>query len=115
MGRTISPEKLTLMNDARAKDPDAFGPQLGDFVVNCGVPVELIAKALNVAEPTIYRWMFLQAAPRDKDKIVKVKRLLTTLRKARRGKALPLTGNMKARHAAMIDILETYKPVARGE
>ncbi|MFM7007749.1 MAG: hypothetical protein ACKO0Z_00185 [Betaproteobacteria bacterium] len=115
MGRVISQEKLVLMADARAKDPEALGPQLGAFVVNDGVPVESISKILNVAEPTVYRWMFMQATPRDKDKVAKIKRLLVTLRKAKRAKALPLAGNMKARHAAMISILEEYKPVARAE
>ncbi len=115
MGRSISQEKILGIAKARVEKPDALGPMLGEFVIECGVPVEIIAKMLNVAEPTVYRWMFCQAAPRDKDKIVKVKRLLTILRKAKRAKDLPLEGSMKARHAAMVQIVETHKPLPRSE
>lgn len=108
MARTISQEKIMSISEARVRDPDAIGPKLGEFVVGFGVPVELLAKMLNVAEPTVYRWIFSQAVPRDKDKIAKVKRLLVVLGKAKRAKDLPLVGSMKERQRALTRIVEDH-------
>lgn len=113
MGRTISQEKILGIAEARARDPDALGPVLGDFVINGNVPVEALAKILNVSEPTVYRWIFSQAAPKDRDKIIKVRKLITILRKAKRARDLPLSGSLKARLAAMPTLLELHKPQAR--
>lgn len=108
MARTISQEKIMSISEERVRNPDAIGPKLGEFVVGFGVPVEVLAKMLNVAEPTVYRWIFSQAEPRDKDKIAKIKRLLAILAKAKRAKDLPLSGSMKDRQRALARIVEVH-------
>lgn len=113
MGRVISQEKLLGIAQARVDTPEALGPMLGEFVVDQGVPAEALATMLNVSNPTIYRWIFGHSAPRDKDKIAKIKKLLTVLRKARRARDLPLTGDRKERQVALRLIVEKHKPVAR--
>ena len=114
MGRTISQEKILGIAEARARDPEAIGPILGEFVVNGNVPVEAMAKILNVSEPTVYRWIFSQASPKDRDKIAKIRKLITILRKAKRARDLPLMGTLKARMAQLPHILEIHRPLTRG-
>ena len=90
MGRTISADKVLGIMQARKDTPDALGPMLGELMLPNGVPVEAVAEILAVSEPTIYRWLYGQSAPVDRDKIAKIKRLLTILRKAKRAKDLPI-------------------------
>lgn len=110
MGRIITDDRKEQIRAAREADPTALGPTLAELVIDGNVPVEGIAQALAVSEPTIYRWMYSHSAPRDADKILKVKKLLTILRKAKRGKDLPLIGNTKERVALMYDLIIKYKP-----
>lgn len=113
MGRIITNERLEQIAKAREADPKAIGPALAEIIMDGNVPVEGVATALNVSEPTVYRWMYGQSTPRDADKIIKIQRLLTVLRKAKRGKDLPLEGTTKERVAAMYDLIVKYKPVAK--
>lgn len=113
MGRIITPERLQEIEAARVADPDALGPTLALLIVDGNVPVEAVAGMLNVSEPTIYRWMYGQSKPRDVDKIAKIKKLLTILRKAKRAKDLPLSGNMKERIKATAALVVKHKPVIR--
>lgn len=113
MGRIITNERRDQIAAARAADPKALGPALAEIVLDGNVPVEGIASALSVSEPTIYRWMYGNSAPRDADKIVKIQRLLTVLRKAKRGKDLPLEGNTKERVAVLYQLIVKYKPAAK--
>lgn len=114
MGRIITAERLEQIAKAREADPKAIGPALAELVLDGNVPVEGIATALNVSEPTVYRWMYGHSAPRDADKIIKIQRLLTVLRKAKRGKDLPLEGNTRQRVAAMVALIVKYKPAAKS-
>lgn len=111
MGRTISADKINQINAARAADPDALGPMLGELVIRGRVPVEAVASLLAVSEPTIYRWMYSESTPRDIDKITKIKRLLTVLRKAARAKDLPLQGSIKDRIKRMGQLVVEHRPV----
>jgi hypothetical protein len=112
MGRTISKDKLEQIAAAREADPDALGPALGTLVLDGNVPIEAIAGLLSVSEPTIYRWMYGHSSPRDADKIIKIKRLLTVLRKAKRAKDLPLRGPIKDRIKKTADLVQTHRPAA---
>lgn len=112
MGRVISREKKDQIAAARLADPEAIGPILGELIINGNVPVEAVAGLLSVSEPTIYRWMYMHSIPRDADKIVKIKRLLTVLRKAKRAKDLPLRGSIKDRIAKTGELVKTHRPVA---
>lgn len=110
MSRSISAERRQQIANARAADPDALGPMLGELVVEGHVPIEAVAQLLSVSDVTIYRWMYGTASPRDADKIVKIKRLLSILRKARRAKDLPLAGNIKTRIIATGKIVRDHMP-----
>ena len=111
MGRTISADKINQINAARIADPDALGPMLGELVIRGNVPVEAVASLLAVSEPTIYRWMYSESVPRDADKIVKIKRLLTVLRKATRAKDLPLRGTIKDRIKQTGQLVVDHRPM----
>lgn len=115
MGRVISHDKKLGIAEARLADPSAIGPMLGELVIAGNVPVVAVAGLLSVSEPTIYRWMYGHSKPTDKDKVVKIKRLLTVLRKAKRAKDLPLQGNTKERTSCMAALINTHKPVLRSE
>lgn len=115
MGRIISQDKIDSIQQRRVDEPDALGPMLGELVIQGNVPIAAVATLLNVSEPTVYRWMYGQAAPTDKDKIVKIKRLLTVLRKAKRARDLPMHGTIKDRITAMRGLVLTHKPVLRSE
>jgi len=114
MGRIITTERLQEIEQAHNADPEALGPILAILVVDGNVPVEAVASMLNVSEPTIYRWMYGQSKPRDLDKIAKIKRLLTVLRKAKRAKDLPLSGSTKERVKATVALVMKHKPMPRG-
>ena len=73
------------------------------------VPVEIVATLLSVSEPTVYRWMYGHSEPRDADKLQKMKKLLAILRKAKKAKELPLTGNMKTRIDTFIELVKKYR------
>lgn len=112
MGRTISKTRLEQIAAAREADPDALGPSLGTLVLDGNVPIEAVAGLLSVSEPTIYRWMYGQSVPRDADKIIKIKRLLTVLRKAKRARDLPLHGSIRDRIKMTAALVQTHRPVA---
>lgn len=113
MGRIITAIRMQEIEAARTADPDAPGPALAMLIIEGNIPVEAVASMLNVSEPTIYRWMYGQSKPKDIDKIAKVKRLLTVLRKAKRAKDLPLSGTMQERVKATAALVIKHKPVAR--
>lgn len=115
MGRMISQEKKMGIAQARLNTPDAIGPMLGELVLGGNVPIEAVAAVLRVSEPTIYRWMYGQATPVDPDKILKIKRLLTILRKAKRAKDLPMVGTTKERVKAFGGLITAHKPIARPD
>jgi hypothetical protein len=109
MGRTISKTRLEQIAAAREADPEALGPTLGTLILYGNVPIEAVASLLSVSEPTIYRWMYGQSQPRDADKIVKIKRLMTILRKAKRARDLPLHGTIKVRIKMTADLVQTHR------
>lgn len=114
MGRIITDERKLQIAQARAKDPAALGPLLAELVIDGNVPVEAVAELLSVSEPTIYRWMYGHSNPRDADKIVKIKKFLTILRKAKRARDLPLAGTIKARiEATGLLVLKHRPPVSQ--
>lgn len=114
MGRIITPERLQEIAKARAADPDALGPMLAELIIEGNVPVEAVAELLHVSEPTVYRWMYGSSKPRDIDKIDKIKKLLTILRKAKRARDLPLAGNTKDRVKATGQLVVKHRPLPRG-
>lgn len=114
MGRIITAARIEDIRRAREADPEALGPILAELIIEGNVPVEAVAQALVVSEPTIYRWMYGQSKPRDLDKIQKIKRLLTVLRKAKRAKDLPLSGTTKDRIKATGALIVKHRPVPRG-
>lgn len=112
MGRTITPERKDQIAAARLREPEALGPVLGELVLESNAPVGAIALILQVSEPTVYRWMYGDSEPRDKDKIVKIKKLQTILRKARRAKDTPLAGNVTERTAHMMELVVKHRTPA---
>lgn len=110
MGRIITETRLDDIKRAREADPEALGPILAELIIDGNVPVEAVAGLLVVSEPTIYRWMYGYSKPRDQDKIAKIKKLITVLRKAKRGKDLPLVGTTKARVKATGHLVSKYRP-----
>jgi hypothetical protein len=113
MGRIINAEKVAQIKAARLSNPELLGPALGELVIESNVPVVAVAELLHVAEPTIYRWMYGESEPRDADKVLKLKRLLALLRKARKGKEFPLLGTTEARVELVVQLIEKYKPAPR--
>lgn len=111
MGRVIAPTRLHDIKRAREADPEALGPILAELIIDGNVPVEAVSSLLSVSEPTIYRWMYGYSRPRDIDKIAKIKKLLTVLRKAKRGKDLPLAGSTKERVKATGLLVAKHRPV----
>ncbi len=113
MGRIISEVKRDQIAALHAADPEMLGPMMGVLITEGNVPIEAVAKLLNVSEPTIYRWIYGTSAPRDLDKIDKIKRLLTVLRKAKRAKDLPLEGTFPERVKAVKGLVIAHKPPVR--
>lgn len=110
MGRIITPARMDAIKRAREADPEALGPIMAELVIEGNVPVEAVAGLLSVSEPTIYRWMYGDSKPRDLDKIAKIKKLLTVLRKAKRGKDLPMAGSTKERVKITGQLVMKYRP-----
>lgn len=110
MGRIITNERKEQIKKACVEHPDALGPKLGQLIIDGNVPVDSVAAVLSVSEPTIYRWMYMFSTPRDPDKIIKVERLLTVLRKAKRAKDLPLEGSPKERFDGLLTLIRKHKP-----
>ena len=110
MGRIITTTRMADILRARQADPEALGPILAELIIDGNVPVEAVAGLLVVSEPTIYRWMYGYSKPRDLDKINKIKKMLTVLRKAKRGKDLPLSGTTKERVKATGQLVAKYRP-----
>lgn len=110
MGRIITPNRMDDIKRARDADPEALGPIMAELVIDGNVPVEAVAGLLSVSEPTIYRWMYGHSKPRDIDKIAKIKKLLTVLRKAKRGRDLPLAGTTKDRVRLTGNLVVKYRP-----
>ena len=109
MGRIITEERREQIAAARKDKPNALGPALAELMLMGNVPVEIVATLLNVSEPTVYRWMYGFSEPRDADKITKVNKLMTVIRKARRAKMLPLTGTAKTRVERFIELVGMFK------
>lgn len=109
MGRIITNERREQIAHARAAQPEALGPTLAELIIDGNVPIEIVAGLLSVSEPTIYRWMYGHSEPRDADKILKVKKLMTIIRKAKRAKDLPLQGTTKQRVADFLLLVEKHR------
>lgn len=112
MGRIITAERREQIATARAADPEAIGPILAELALDGNVPIEAIAELLLVSEPTVYRWMYGVSRPRDLDKIVKINRLITILRKAKRARDLPLAGTTKARVRLTGELVMLHRPAS---
>lgn len=110
MGRIITTNRMKDIALAREADPEALGPIMAELIIEGNVPVEAVAQLLSVSEPTIYRWMYGYSKPRDLDKIAKIKKLLTVLRKAKRAKDLPLAGTTRDRVKATELLVITHRP-----
>lgn len=110
MGRIITQERRDQIARARAAQPDALGPMLAELVLDGNIPIEAVAKMLLVSEPTVYRWMYCESAPRDQAKILMIKRFLTVLRKAKRANELPLSGTTQARVTGTAQLIMKYRP-----
>ena len=111
MGRVISQSKIDGIAEARLNSPNTLGPMLGELVIGGNVPIAGIAMLLRVSNPTVYRWMYGYSEPTDADKILKIKRLLTVLRKAKRAKDLPMHGSIKERLSALRALVITHGQV----
>lgn len=114
MGRVIGPHRLAAIAHARETDPESLGPAMAELMIDGNVPIEAVAQMLRVSEPTVYRWMYGTSKPRDPDKIDKIKKLMTVLRKAKRAKDLPLQGTTKERIKAMTPLVIKHRPLPRG-
>ena len=114
MGRIITTSRMDDINQAHEADPEALGPIMAKLIIDGNVPVEAVAKLLAVSEPTIYRWMYGYSKPRDPDKILKIKKMMTILRKAGRAKDLPLAGSTKERIKATIALVAKHRPAPRA-
>lgn len=115
MGRIITADRMEQIAAARAAYPEALGPILAELVIDGNIPVEAIAELLAVSKLTVYRWMYGEACPRDRDKIEKVKRLLTVLRKAKRARDLPLSGSMNDRIKATGQLVIKHRPLSKPQ
>jgi hypothetical protein len=115
MSRIITVERRRQIAHARTLDPDALGPILGELVVEGNVPVKLVATLLDVANVTVYRWMYGAVQPRDPTTLQRLRRLVTVLRKAKRANDLPLAGDDGQRTAQMKNLLVAHRPPPRPE
>lgn len=115
MSRIITVERRRQIANARAVDPDALGPILGELVVEGNVPVELVAALMDVTNVTVYRWMYGVVQPRNPTTLQRLRRLVTVLRKAKRANDLPLAGDALQRTAQMRNLLVAHRPPPRLE
>lgn len=109
MGRVITEDRREQIAAARAAKPEALGPALAELILEGNIPVEGVATLLAVSEPTIYRWMYGDAEPRDADKKAKIKRMLIVLRKAKRARDTPLKGSNAERVALLIELAKKHR------
>jgi hypothetical protein len=109
MGRVIADHKIEQIKAARAADPNAYGPLLGEFVIEHNIPIDAVAMAVKVSGTTVYRWMYGESVP---GKVYEpyIKNLLTILRKAKRAKQLPLEGNTQARVKQVHALVVEHRP-----
>lgn len=112
MPKKISPEKIKKVRDSYGENPDSLGQSLGLMLLDNNIPIEAAAIILAVTKPTIYRWMYGEASPRDADKIKKIKLFMTILRRAGRDKNFPLVGNVKTRMKLAIEMVQKYRASA---
>lgn len=113
MGRIITETRKNEIAAARAADPEALGPMMGELMVEGNIPVGAVAVLLKVSEPTVYRWMYGHSTPRDTETqsvTRNIKRLNTILRKAKRARQLPLVGTISVRTAGIAYLIEQHKP-----
>lgn len=110
MGRSLSVERRDQIKSAHKKAAMALGPALGVIVLRGNIPIPAVAELLAVSQPTVYRWMYGQTKPQDKDKIDKIGRLLTVLRKAERSKEMPLYGTVAMRTEKLAALIKKHRP-----
>lgn len=115
MPRIITVERRKQIANARSLDPDALGPALGELVVEGNIPVDTIAALMDVANVTVYRWMYGVVDPRKPATRQRLRRLITVLRKAKRAHDLPLNGDLQNRVAQMQHLIIAHRPVPRPE
>lgn len=113
MSRTINAERRKQIANARATDPEALGPMLGEMVIAGNLPVEAVAALLGVSDVTVYRWMYGIVSPRDTVRTTKLRRLLVVLRKAQRANDLPLRGSMAERVKAVSRLVIAHRPTPK--
>lgn len=113
MTRIITPARRKQIAEARRAHPDSPGPILGELVIEGNVPVEAVAQLMAVSTVTVYRWMYGATVPIDRDKLLKLQRLLTILRKAKRARDLPLDGTVPERIAAMGELVVRHRPLTK--
>jgi hypothetical protein len=114
MSRIITADRRKQIADARLADPDGLGPLLGELIIEGNVPIEAVAGLMSVSDVTIYRWMYGTSRPRDLDKIQKLKRFVTVLRKAKRARDLPLSGTVKERIKATGAMVMAHRPAPKA-
>lgn len=110
MARGITAEQKHKVAELRRDNPDYMGPALGDIVYRNNIPPSAIAAMLDVAAPTLYRWFYMETDPRGVYH-KQIRRLLALLRKAERGRDLPLRGTYQKRVKALGEIITKYKTV----
>lgn len=115
MSRIMTVERRKQIANARAVDPNALGPILGELVIEGNVPIEIVANLLEVAKVTVYRWMYGVVSPRNPTTQQRMRRLITVLRKAKRANDLPLDGDLKARCTQMQNLIVAHRPPPRAE
>ena len=109
MPRRMSFESRDRIIALRQSNPDAVGPKLGFISMKYNIPAKAFAALLKTSEPTVYRWFYGEAEPREVY-MPNIRRLMAVFRAAAEAGDLPLQGTYDQRMTAVRDVILKHKP-----
>lgn len=114
MSRGIRGNTLDRILAARARDPLAIGPLIGELAVKQNIPASLIAEMVETHPQTVTRWIFGQGEI-PAQRIPIIMRVLTLLVYRRAIVAMPLSGDAEEKREALrVDAL-AYRQLLRAD
>lgn len=114
MGRILTPERREELAAKRREHPDWIGPQLGELVIEGGVPMKTVAEMLGAGRATAYRWLYGDHPIPSAEPQTLAKRLLMVLQRAKGDGHWPLKGTPRERTAGLIELVRRYRPAPRA-
>jgi len=90
-------------------NPKAVGPKLGFVAMKYNIPARALAELLKVSEPTVYRWFYNGADPRQ-IYMTNIRRLMQVFKAAAIAGDIPLKGTYQDRMGAVRTVILKHKP-----